>query len=195
MYRLLSAIAVSSVLLSACSATNTTVPAATTPLTFPVHANFERNGRPSLNSWTFHPVFAGDTATFDNDAPNGATYSLKLHKSDLPPATNNVTESFSNLASGIYRLTAWTKIKYRIPAPLSPEAWGWVTIVKKSGGISTEATAPSGDSLAWHPVSVTDTLQLLPADSVTIELSSGACDTMCHGNPVWFDDITFEKVQ
>ena len=37
-------------------------------------------------------------------------------------------------------------------------------------------------------------VRIAPDDTVTIMLSAGSCDTACHGNPVWFDDVTFEKL-
>src|SRR5439155_4054409 len=117
--------------------------------------------------------------------PTGGTWSLKLHKADTPHESNNVTKSFTNLSSGIYELTSWMKIKYLLPPGTSPE--GYISIIKKRGGIGYAKTTTSGDSTDWHPVSLVDTVTLVPADSLIIMLAAGASDTSAHGNPMWFD--------
>src|SRR5438309_726389 len=100
------------VLLASCSkSTSPNITTAAPDSTrFPTHAMFEQSGQPSLNGWTFHPQIPGDTAGFDRDTPpSSGTWSLKLHKADTPHGTNNVTQGFTNLTSGIYELTSWLR--------------------------------------------------------------------------------------
>ncbi len=198
------------VLLSACSkstsppnGTSTTVPV--TPVfdstSFPNNENFEVNGLPSLDGWVFHPSIPGDTITFNsstegNYAPPGdtATWSITLRKSDVPPITNNVTKSFIHCSSGVYSLTVWLRMKKVLDSAQGYNPVGWVGIVKHSGGVLDTTLVSSGDSTAWNPVTVLDTLTLLPTDTVALTIASGMCDSSCHGNPYWYDDITFKKL-
>jgi len=185
-------------MLSSCSkSSNPVVPTPLAPdsTRFPTHALFEQNGLPSLNGWVFHPQIPGDTANFDRDSPpNSGTWSIKLHKADTPHGTNNVTEEFTNLTGGIYELTSWLKTKYEGFAGTTATQ-GWISITKRSGGISYINTAFSGMDTVWHSVSLLDTLSLLPSDSVILELSAAATDTATHGNPMWFDNVTFQKIR
>ena len=185
------------VVLSSCSKNSN--PVSTTPmvpdsLRFPTNSFFEMNGEPSLNGWSYHPDIPGDTAGFDHDAPPGGAWSLKLHKADSPHGTNNVTQGFTNLTSGLYELTSMVKTKYANFA-VDTNAQGWISITKRTNGSSYIALARTGNDTGWHVLSVFDSLSLVPSDSVIIELSSAATDTTTHGNPTWFDDVTFKKVR
>ncbi|MFI5265068.1 MAG: hypothetical protein ACHQM6_11175 [Candidatus Kapaibacterium sp.] len=84
------------------------------------------------------------------------------------------------------------KTKYIFPKGTT--AQGWIAVVKSHSHVSTQAIALAGDSTNWHSVSLLDTLSLLSTDSVIIKLSGGASDTSAHGNPMWFDDVTFKKL-
>lgn len=184
------------VVLSSCSKSNN--PVLVTPADTSIvmnHSLFEQGGKPSLNGWTFHPAQADDTLDFEIDTPPGAgTWSFKLHTSDLLSAHNYVTRSFTNLASGVYSLTAWLKYKYVLAQGTFPP--GWISIVKTSGGISSAKIQFGDDSTNWHPQTLLDTLQLGTADTVTVLLSAGArsVSSNMHGNPMWIDDITFKKL-
>ncbi len=184
-------------MISACSKSSdpiTAMPIPSDSTAFPNHLMFEKDGHGSLNGWAFHPAIIGDTANFEVDTPpTGGTWSLKLHKADTPHGSNNVTRTFTNISSGIYELSSWMKIKYLLPAGTSPE--GSISIIKSSNGVSYTKTTTSGDSIVWHQVNLLDTLVLLPSDSLTIMLAAGASDTAAHGNPMWFDDVTFRKVK
>lgn len=160
------------------------------------HVLFQVNGVPSLNGWTYHASVAEDTIDFDPSAPPGdGLWSLKLHTADYPPATNYVTRSFTNLSSGVYSLTALLHLKYVLPPAQFPE--GWMAIIKKSGSDTSTKLQLTQDSDQWHSETLLDTLTLLPTDTVTLQLSAGCRATTgsLHGNPVWFDDITFKKLQ
>ena len=197
---------VCAVLVSACS--KSTSPPNVTPLpvtvfdstSFPNNENFEAtNGLPSLDGWVFHPSIPGDTITFDHGSgyiPPGDTahWSITLRKSDVPPVTNNVTKSFIHCSSGIYSFTVWLRMKKYLNSNQGYNPVGWTGVIKQSGGQSYIQSVSSGDSIDWHPVTVLDTLTLLPTDTVTLTLVSGACDSSCHGNAYWYDDITFKKL-
>jgi hypothetical protein len=194
MNRILLILCCCGILVSSCSKSSNPV-SATAPsdsTTFPNHFFFEKNSQPSLNGWIYNPAIAGDTANFDADAPIGGIWSLKLHKADTPHGSNNVTRTFTNLTSGVYKLTSWVKIKYAVTPGTFPE--GFISIAKESGNNSYPVNTNTGDSVSWHPISVFDTLSLVSTDKVTIMLSAGAADTTGHGNPVWFDNITFVKL-
>jgi len=157
------------------------------------HALFEQNGTPSLNGWTFHPAGTDDTLDFEQSAPPGmGTWSYKLHTSDFPPVTNALVRNYTGLVSGIYSFTAWHRMKYILAAGTFPE--GYISVTKLSGGISTVTTQITTDDTAWHTVSLLDTFALQPSDTVQLLLSAGARTTGQHGNPLWFDDITFERL-
>ncbi len=156
---------------------------------------FEQNGKPSLNGWTFHPAIPGDTANFDDTAPpgSGGTWSIKLHKADAPHTTNNVTEGFTNLTSGIYELSSWLMTKYEgFAGPASTQ--GWIAVIRSRNGMGDTLRAFAGSDTNWHELDLFDTLSLVPTDSVILELSAAATDTSTHGNPMWFDDVTFKKI-
>jgi hypothetical protein len=178
---------------SACSKSVSPVtPTTSNDTTFLLHhALFEQNGKPSLGGWAFHPAAKDDTLDFEMDVPPGdGTWSYKLHTSDTPPITSTLTQNFTNLTSGVYSLTAWLKYKYLLaPGTFSP---GWISIIKTSGGVSTSKIKLGIDSTVWHPETLLDTLSLIVTDTVSIQLSAGAGGS--HGDPLWFDDVTFEKL-
>jgi hypothetical protein len=181
------------IIISSCSKTNSPVtPVTSNDTTFLLHhALFEQNGKPSLGGWTFHPAAKDDTLDFEMDVPPGdGTWSYKLHTSDTPPITSTLTQNFTNLTSGVYSLNAWLKYKYiLVSGTFSP---GWISIIKISGGISTSKSKFGIDSTVWHPETLLDTLTLATTDTLTVKLSAGAGGA--HGDPLWFDDITFEKL-
>ena len=169
--------------------TSTTTPSDSTA--FPNHFFFEKDGNPYLGGWTFHPGDLDELPIYEMEAPpTGGKWSLKLHKSDLPNPINSVTETFTNLTSGIYELSGWTKMKYKI-AGINP--LGSISIMKNRSGVFSTQSASSGDSTGWHLVTLNDTLLLERTDSVTIMLAGGIGDASVHGNALWFNDITFRK--
>lgn len=188
------------VFLASCSSSsNPTAPKQTVTVfdttAFPANEFFEANGVPSLDGWTFHPSIPGDTITFDKYGPpaNPSAWSITLRKSDVPPVTNNVTKSFIHCTSGIYSFTMWLTMKKKLPdTTFNPV--GSIAIIRQSNGVRDTASISSEDSTHWHLVTLLDTLTLLPTDTVTLLLASGTCDSSCHGNPLWFDDITFKKL-
>jgi hypothetical protein len=195
-------------LFSGCSKSTSPPNATPTPITvfdtasFPNNENFEdANGLPSLDGWVFHPSIPGDTITFNNISegnyvPPGDTahWSITLRKSDVPPITNNVTKSFIHCSSGVYSFTVWLRMKKVLDSAQGYNPVGWVGVVKNSSGLLDTTSVSSGDSTDWNPVTVLDTLTLLPTDTVTLMIASGMCDSSCHGNPYWYDNITFKKI-
>ncbi len=163
---------------------------------FPTNEYFQVNSQPSLDGWVFHPSIPGDTITFNVFGPpaNPNAWSITLRKSDVPPVTNNVTKSFIHCTSGIYSFSVWLRIKKILADNQGYNPVGTVDIIKQSNGRRDTASISAGDSTGWHPVTLLDTLLLLPSDTVTLMLASGACDSSCHGNPYWYDDITFKKL-
>jgi hypothetical protein len=193
--------------LSACSKSTSPPNGTPVPITvfdstfFPNGENFEVNGLPSLDGWVFHPSILGDTITFSSSTqgdyiPPGdtATWSITLRKSDVPPITNNVTKNFIQCSSGVYSLTVWLRMKKVLDSAEGYNPVGWVGVIKHSGGLLDTTSVSAGDSTGWSPVTVLDTLSLLPTDTVTLMIASGMCDSSCHGNPYWYDEITFKKL-
>ena len=183
--------------LSSCNKTNTPVtPATNSDTTYYLnHSLFEQGGKPSLNGWTFIPAQADDTIDFELDTPPGkGMWSFKLHTSDLLGALNTVSQSFTNLKSGVYNLTVWLKYKYILaPGSFPP---GSISIIKTNGGTVSVTSQYGTDSTTWHPQTLLDTLSLLPGDTVTVALSAGArsVTSTLHGNPMWVDDISFFRL-
>ena len=189
-------VCVCGVFLSSCSKSSNPVTTinATDSTVILSHSLFEQNGQQSLNGWTFNPAGTDDTLDFEQDAPPGdGTWSYKLHTSDFPPVTNTLTRNYTGLTTGVYSLTAWIHLKYDLAEGTFPE--GWISIVKISGGDSTIKSQLTTDSTVWHPISLLDTLSLKSTDTVLLLLSAGARITNQHGNPVWYDDITFKRIQ
>ncbi len=166
------------------------------------HSMFEKNGQPFVGNWTFHNAEDGDTALFtnpgryfDTDVPSGGgTYSFRLHTSDFLNQFNQLTQSFTNLKSGIYNLSVWLKYKYVLdPATFPPS---WIAIIKSNGGTSVIAKQNAVDSLTWQQETILDTLTLLPTDTVTVVLSGGAKNggPSAHGNPLSVDNISFRRL-
>jgi hypothetical protein len=183
--------------LSSCSKTSNPA-SVTTPVDTTALINnslFEVGGNFSLNGWMFHPAQADDTLDFEMDTPPGkGTWSFKLHTSDLLGANNSISQSFTNLSSGVYSLTSWLKYKYILAAGTFPP--GWISIIKTSAGVSTPKIQLGVDSTNWTQETLLDTLQLISTDTVTVSLSAGArsVSSNLHGNPMWVDDITFRKL-
>jgi hypothetical protein len=168
------------------------------------HSLFTKDGKPSLNGWTLIPaeldedtaLFTNPTRFFETDVPPGLSgWSFKLHTADILTEHNQLTQSFTNLKSGVYSLTAWLKYKYVLAPGTFPP--GWISIIKSNGGVPQIAMQYASDSTAaWHEQTLLDTLTLLPTDTVTVLLSAGAKDggPNAHGNPVNVDDISFRKL-
>ncbi len=184
------------IIVSSCSKTSNPVTTTPTDSTYLLnHSRFEQGGSPSLNGWKFNPAQPDDTIDFEMDVPPGAgTWSFKLHTADLLDVHNTVTQSFTNLTSGVYSLTTWLKYKYILSSGTFPP--GWISIIKSSGGVVSTKLQFGEDSTNWHPQTLLDTLTLLPTDTLTVLLSAGSRSASSgqHGNPMWVDDITFRKL-
>ena len=186
-----------------CSCSKSTEPTTNSDSTYLIkHSTFEKNGQPFLNGWTFHEAEEGDTALFTNpgrffvmEAPPGAgTYSFRLHTSDFLNQYNQLTQSFTNLKSGIYSLSVWLKYKYVLDLATFPPSW--IAVMKSNGGTPVIVRQNAVDSLTWQQQTLLDTLTLLPTDTVTVVLSSGAKNggPNAHGNPLSVDDISFRRL-
>ncbi|HET6401522.1 MAG TPA: hypothetical protein VFH95_09005 [Candidatus Kapabacteria bacterium] len=153
------------------------------------NANFDSTGGGhSFNGWTFNKVF--DTVDFEQDAPSGGgTWGFKLHSVDFGPVSNNITRDFTGLDSGVYAFTVWSHSKYVYPNTVCLP--GWMGITRERGGVKDTVMQYLTNSQFWQPETMLDTLALLPADTVTLEVSAGIAVT--HGNPVTVDEFTFAK--
>ena len=190
--------------LSSCS--KSTEPGTTTTATDSTylikHSTFEKNGQPFVGSWTFHNAEDGDTALFtnpgryfDTDVPSGGgKYSFRLHTSDFLNQYNQLTQSFTNLKSGIYNLSVWLKYKYVLDPTTFPPSW--IAIIKSNGGVPLITRQNAVDSSTWQQQTILDTLTLLPTDTLTVVLSGGAKNggPSSHGNPLSVDDISFRRL-
>ena len=184
------------ILLSSCSKTGNPATTTLSDTTYLLnHSRFEQGGNPSLNGWTFNPAQPDDTLDFEMDVPPGAgTWSFKLHTADLLDVHNSVSQSFTNLTSGVYSLTVWLKYKYILAPGTFPP--GWISIIQTSGAVSATKMQFGTDNTNWQPQTLLDTLVLLPTDTVTVLLSAGSrsVSSGLHGNPMWVDDISFGKL-
>ncbi len=189
--------------LSSCSKSTEPVTNSSDSIYLIKHSVFSKDGKPSLNGWTLIPaevdedtaLFTNPTRFFETDVPPGLTgWSFKLHTSDFLDEHNQLTQSFTNLQSGVYSLTVWLKYKYVLAPGTYPD--GWISIIKSNGGVPEIKKLFPPDSTTWMELNLLDTLNLLPSDTVTVLLSAGAKDggPNAHGNPVNVDDITFRKL-
>jgi hypothetical protein len=192
MNKLLTLVCIACLAFAACkSSTSTTSnPPPMSDTTFLLkNATWDSGGTHGWNGWTFRHTF--DTIDFEMDAPpGGGTWGFKIHSVDLPTQSNNITQSFTNLTSGVYEFTLWSHTKYVFPDSVFNPAW--VSFTKVSGGVATKLTDSLTDNLNWFPQTMFDTLTLLPTDTITIEISSGLAIT--HGDPTTVDDFTFAKL-
>ena len=166
------------------------------------HSVFEKSGQPFVGGWTFHAAEEGDTALFTNpgryfitDVPSGGgMYSFRLHTSDFLNQYNQLTQSFTDLKSGIYSLSVWLKYKYVLDPTTFPPSW--IGIIKSNGGAPVITKMNAVDSSTWQQQTILDTLTLLPTDTVTVVLSGGAKNggPNAHGNPLSVDDVSFRRL-
>ena len=111
------------------------------------NATFDSAGTHGFNGWAFQHSL--DTTDFEQDAPPGAgTQGFKIHSVDFAYQSDNITQSFTNLASGVYEFTLWSHTKYVFPDSIFHPAW--ISITKKSGGVATMVT----DSASGQPYMV-----------------------------------------
>jgi len=155
-----------------------------------VNSTFDSSGHPSLDGWLHDNSDVDSTATFLQDAPPGlgGTWSIALIPGWVP-FRESVERSFTGLSSGVYQLTAWTKIRNLNNFVLA----GQIGITKISGGKSDAKTLTTGDSTAWHPLTLLDTLTLQSTDTVQIKLDGGTCE-VCAIDSVLYNNITFKKL-
>jgi hypothetical protein len=146
--------------------------------------SFENGGQPSLNGWGAFPIF-------DHGAPPGLglSWSLVMPPAGFPPSTGEkdpgATQQFANLSSGVYRFSAWAR-------STNTYSVGHLTIERDSSGqwINPKEVNLAGST--WHQYTVTDTLTLLPSDTVGIILSGGVCEA-CPVTTL-YTGVTFVKV-
>ena len=121
-------------------------------------------------------------------------YSFRLHTSDFLNQYNQLTQSFTNLKSGIYSLSVWLKYKYVLDPVTFPPSW--IGVMKSNGGAPLIARQNAVDSSTWQLQTILDTLTLLPSDTVTVVLSGGAKNggPSAHGNPLSVDNISFRRL-
>jgi len=191
MTKLLLAIScIATIALASCKSNSTSLNPNTSDTSFILrNANFDSAGTHGFNGWTFQHSL--DTVDFEQDAPPGSgTWGFKLHSVDFPYQSDNITQSFTNLTSGVYEFTLWSHTKYVFPDSIFHPAW--ISITKISGGVATTVRDSVPNSLTWFPTTLLDTLTLLDSDIVTLEVSSGLA--IIHGNPNTVDNFTFAKL-
>ena len=69
---------------------------------------------------------------------------------------------------------------------------GWVGIVKHSGGVLDTTLVSSGD-IPHEPRYRARYAHTSAYGYRALTIASGMCDSSCHGNPYWYDDITFKS--
>ncbi len=173
-----------------CKSTSTAVNPPSSDTTFILkNATFDSAGTHGFNGWIFHHSL--DTIDFEQDAPPGAgIWGFKIHSVDFPWQSDNITQKFTSLTSGVYMFTMWSHMKYVLPDSVFHPSW--MSITKISGGDSTTVIDSIPSSLYWHSTTMFDTLTLLPTDTVMLEISSGLA--IIHGNPNTVDNFTFAKM-
>ncbi|HEY3875282.1 MAG TPA: hypothetical protein VGM92_07375 [Candidatus Kapabacteria bacterium] len=172
------------------TSTGTNLPGSSDTTFLLKNASFDSAGTHGFNGWSFHHSL--DTTDFEQDAPPGAgIWGFKIHSVDFPFQSDNITQSFTNLSSGVYAFTLWSHTKYVFPDSIFHPSWVSITKTTASGS-STTLIDSIPCSLTWFPSTMLDTLTLLPTDTVTLEISSGLA--IVHGNPNTVDDFTFARL-
>lgn len=129
------------------------------------NGSFETYGAPSLYSWT--PANSELVDIVPQPAPRGGFFSLQL-TADWAPTSGFVTTTVPDLKDGdIVRLSAYVRAR-------GSEGGGSISV--HNGNPSTPAAtqskwASTSDTI-WTLLSVTDTLELGPGDSLYVMLSS-----------------------
>ena len=145
------------------------------PLITPVnaHANlilngsFENSGFPDLSHWYSDQLMTGDSV--NHDAPSGGgQWSLHVEPQWFPQEGYREQAIVAGTGTAIYTLSCSMK---------NFNNWtGTMSLRLRRAGITAIMGQISSNDSVWTNVSLTDTVTLLPTDSLLVHLSAGSTE-------------------
>lgn len=159
------------------------------PIELIANTSFEAGGQPSATGWS---ALHGSLPTLDSNffstdvPPGGGLYSIKLFPGWLP-MENAVEYDCAGQPSGVYKLSAWSKIGWGTRMGISS-----ISLARKSNGIFDRKKLLLSDSV-WTQHALVDTLSLGPSDTLEVILSAGATELVSFEQ--LFDLVSLTKVQ
>ena len=147
------------------------------------NSSFEMNGQPTLQSWAADTVLG---KLVQDAPPGGGEWSLQLSPGWFPQEGFARTYIAGQSGVGVYQLNAWIK---NLNGPRSSS----IRVGQWSNNAWVSLKEIPCDSSAWMQYSLTDTLSLLPGDTIAVHLSAGETELVAGG--VLFDLVRLEKIQ
>lgn len=152
------------------------------------NGSFELNGKPTWGHWVLLDTPLDTTTLFAQDVPLlGGNWSLELQPH--PPGAN-YARSFitgTNALGGVFQLTVWGKATNGWPN-------GSVALGKLSSGFVSILQSKGTPAATWTEYTLEDTLDLVPQDSLFVQLSTGPDDQSILG-AVRFDLVKLERIR
>lgn len=153
-----------------------------------VNGSFEGDDQPSLGGWRF--TCGG--LSFEEAPSEGGTWSLQLPPGNLQGCfPGQAFQTIPAVQNGeVWRLTVWAK-QNAATATVASIYWQ----ISSADGTATSLSADTTSARSWTPLTVVDTLSLVPGDSVMIVLDAGQTSGPdIVGAGANFDLVSVERV-
>ena len=149
-----------------------------------LNESFETNHIPTLVGWRF-----GDPqlAQLVNDAPpGGGNWSLQLTAADMP-TLGFIYQPVTDVGSGdIVRLTAFVRVTTEFGGE------GFIALSVGTNHYANNSKSSFSSATVWNQISVIDTLELEPDDTLWVILASSSAGIMPCQHV--FDIVQLEKI-
>ncbi len=152
-----------------------------------LNGGFESGGVASLTGWTIPIGQLIDTALFSRDVPiGGGSYSVQLYPGWFP-MENRVEYDVVGRPSGVYKLTAWSKVGWG-----SSIGIGSISLARRSGGLMDRKKLLLNDTV-WKKYTLLDTVSLGATDTLAVILSAGMTEVVSFQQR--FDLVSLVRVE
>ncbi len=133
---------------------------------------FISNGRPSLAGWAINDT--GRVKVVSNAPPGVATWSLWTAPArGILPGGIATTYVTGESGPGIFRFSC-------AELNMAHWYWGYATIAQLRGGITISSRSISMEDSVWAMYTMSDTLDLLPSDTISITIATGSYTMWTH---------------
>jgi hypothetical protein len=153
-----------------------------------VNGSFEDDDQPLLEGWRF--TCGG--LSFEDAPSEGGTWSLQLAPGNLQGCfPGQAFQAIPAVHNGeVWRLTVWAK-RSAVTATVASIYWK----ISSADGTETSLSSDTTSARSWTPLTVVDTLSLVPGDSVMIVLDAGQTSGPdIVGAGAIFDLVSVERV-